>query len=78
MRILENEIQDLVGIIQDASKPSFHKGSETIINLFTLLTREEEDHDVDHYKKGEEFITFKAEAPPQVETGPRLVIRKNQ
>jgi hypothetical protein len=25
-----NEIQDLTGIIQDASKPSFHKGSETI------------------------------------------------
>jgi hypothetical protein len=34
-----------------------------------MLTREEKDHDVDHYKKGEEIIAFKFEASPQVETG---------
>ncbi len=53
----------------DASKPSFHKDDETIINLFTMLIREEEDHDVDHYKKGEKIIAFKVEASPQVEIG---------
>ncbi len=40
-----NEIQDLAGITQD---------SETIINLFDVLIGQEEDHDVDHYEKGEE------------------------
>ncbi len=34
-----NEIQDLARIIQDASKPSFHKDNETTMNLFTVLTR---------------------------------------
>jgi hypothetical protein len=68
MKILEMR-QDLAGIIQDASKPSFHKDNETIINLFTMLTKEEKDHDVDHYKKGEKIITFKVEASPQVEIG---------
>jgi antirestriction protein len=72
-----NEIQDLVGITQDASKPSFHKDNETIINLFTVLTEEEEDHDVDHYERREELIAFKVETPPQVETCQRLVVRKN-
>jgi ERCC4-related helicase len=59
----------LARIILDASKPSFHKDDETIINLFTMLIREEEDHDVDHYKKGEKIIAFKVEASPQVEIG---------
>jgi hypothetical protein len=73
-----NEIQDLVGITQDAFKPSFHKDNEIVINLFTMLIGEEEDHDVDHYETGEKFIAFKAETPPQVETGQLLVVRKNQ
>jgi hypothetical protein len=73
-----NEIQDLARITQDASKPSFHKHGEIIINLFTMLIGEEEDHDVDHYEKGEEFIAFKAKTPPQVETIQQLVVRKNQ
>jgi hypothetical protein len=73
-----NEIQDLVGITQDAFKPSFHKDNEIVINLFTMLTREEEDHDVDHYETREKFIAFKAETPSQVETGQLLVVRKNQ
>jgi hypothetical protein len=34
-----------------------------------VLTGKEEDHDVYHYKKGEEIIAFKAEASPQVEIG---------
>ncbi len=55
-----NEIQDLTRITQDALKPSFRKDNETIINLFIVLTREEEDHDVDHYKRGEKVIAFKA------------------
>jgi hypothetical protein len=59
-----NEIQDLTRITQDALKPSFRKDSETIINLFIVLTKEEEDHDVDHYKRGEKVIAFKAETPP--------------
>lgn len=63
-----NEIQYLVGITQDASKPSFLKDNEIVINLF-VLTGKEEDHDVYHYKKGEEIIAFKAEASPQVEIG---------
>jgi hypothetical protein len=58
----------LVGITHDVSKPSFHKDNEIVINLF-VLTREEEDPDVDHYKKGEEIIAFKVEASPQVEIG---------
>jgi hypothetical protein len=43
-----------------------------------VLTREEENHDVDHYKKGEKIIFFKVEASPQVETSQWLVMRKNQ
>jgi hypothetical protein len=58
----------LARITQDASKLSFHKDSEIVINLFIVLTGEEEDHDVDHYEKGKELITFKAKAPPQFET----------
>jgi len=46
-----NEIQDLTGITQDASKPSFHKDSEIVINSFIVLIGEEEDHDVDHYER---------------------------
>jgi hypothetical protein len=34
---------------------------------FIGLTKEEEDHDVDHYKKGLEIIAFKAKSSPQVE-----------
>ncbi len=64
-----NEIQDLAGITQD---------SETIINLFDVLIGQEEDHDVDHYEKGEELIAFKAKTPPQVETNQQLVTMKNQ
>jgi hypothetical protein len=73
-----NEIQDLAGITQDASKPSFHKHSEIILNLFTMLIGEEEDHDVGHYEKGEELIAFKIETPLQVKTSQQLVVRKNQ
>jgi hypothetical protein len=73
-----NEIQDLAKIAQNASKPSFHEHSEIIINLFIILTREEKDHDVDHYEKGEELIAFKAETPSQVEIGQQLVVRKNK
>ncbi len=73
-----NEIQDFAKIIQDASKPSFHKDNEIVINLFIVLTREEEDHDVDHYEKGEKFIAFKIKAPPQVETNRQLIAMKNQ
>jgi hypothetical protein len=73
-----NEIQDLARIIQDASKPSFHKDNGTIMNLFTMLTRKEEDHDVDHYERGEKFIAVKVETPPQVEINQQFVVKKNQ
>lgn len=43
-----------------------------------MLIAEEEDHDVDHYERREELIAFKAETPPQVESGQQLVVRKNQ
>jgi len=64
-----NEIQDLTRIIQDAYTPSFCKDNEIVINLFIVLTGEEEDHDVDHYERKEKLITFKAKTPPQVEFG---------
>jgi hypothetical protein len=38
----------------------------------------EEDHDVDHYERGEKFIAVKVETPPQVEIDQQFVVKKNQ
>jgi hypothetical protein len=64
-----NEIQYLEGIPYNVSKSSFTKESETIINLFIVLTSEEDEHGDDKYRSGGEVIAFKVEVQPQVEIG---------
>ncbi len=66
-KIFGNEIQDLETITLEGSKFCPTKGSEIVINLFTMLIDVEEKRDGEHYRKEGELIIYKIKAQPQVD-----------